>query len=141
MLSKLAFAFSLGLVNVYKNLISTEKTNKFGPRSWLRKAVLGKTSTTKFQVMKTNYAIMLRYFQIAPPGVETPAGPVCRHINEGKFRQAIVELDSQWDRTYLESRNSAAIKKAEEQNTAEGEEWAEGTTTGTVSGLARLSAQ
>ena len=105
------------------NMISAEKTNKFGPKSWIRKAVLGKTCTTNVQVLQTNYALMRRYHQIVTAGVENPAQRVRRAANERAFEQAGVALDTQWSQVYLNQRNLAAIQKHKHQSTLKGEEW------------------
>ncbi|KAH6644750.1 hypothetical protein C7974DRAFT_408407 [Boeremia exigua] len=104
-------------------MISAERTNKFGPKSWLRKAVLGKAYSIKIQTLKNNYTLMARYHEIAPPDAETQAEADQRRAHEDVFRQALRQLDEQWQRTYLDHRNNAALKKAEKINTAEGEEW------------------
>ncbi|KAF9692654.1 hypothetical protein EKO04_009524 [Ascochyta lentis] len=105
------------------NIISTEKTNKFGPKSWSRRAVLGKISSIEVQILKNNYALMERFHQIAASGAETAAQRTRRHSDEQAFRQASTQLDTQWTQSYHDYRNAAAHKKAEKEGTTEGEEW------------------
>jgi hypothetical protein len=113
------------------NIINTERTNKFSPKSWMRKAVLGKMSTMELQVLKNNYALMRRYHQIAPAGVETAAERVRRAADERAFEQAGAALDAQCRKHTSISATSQRTRRINTRLLWREKSGPQGTTTGT----------